>query len=385
MPTHSITYSFPYLFVIFVLFILFLSENKRIPLLSIKESRNVAFMLMLGFVGLRGHLYSDFISYYPFFEYLPTIDSLSWSNLNNIEGFEVGFVLYSSLIKALFPNYFVWVFINTLIDLYVFRLAFRRYSYSEVLPFIIFIAWQGLTIEFNLYRNSKAIIFFLLSLHYLEERKMFPYFVLNLLGLSFHTSALLYFPLYFILHRQYSKKMLWICIIGVNVFYFVSQFFHLNWGEILGVLGNERALMKLEGYQDRGMLYEFSIGYFERTFVVILALSLYDKLIEQNSANRIMINSLLSYYALFLVFSNVSVFAERIPLLLIFSCWILLSNIVYLYRLLWNIPVLIIAMLVIMKITTGCSSIGCYYDNLLWGIKDYQERYSMVMKMFFES
>ena len=98
-----------------------------------------------------------------------------------------------------------------------------------------------------------------------------------------------------------------------------------------------------------------------------------------------MINSLLSYYALFLVFSNVSVFAERIPLLLIFSCWILLSNIVYLYRLLWNIPVLIIAMLVIMKITTGCSSIGCYYDNLLWGIKDYQERYSMVMKMFFES
>lgn len=384
MPTHSITYSFPYLFVIFILFILFLSENKKIPLFSIKVSRNVAFMLMLGFIGLRGHLYSDFISYYPFFEYLPTIDNLSWSNLNNIEGFEVGFVLYSSLIKTLFPNYFVWIFVNTLIDLYVFRLAFRRYSYSEILPFIFFMAWQGLAIEFNLYRNSKAIILFLLSLHYLEERKALPYFMLNLLGLTFHTSALLYFPLYFILHRQYSKKILWICIIGVNVFYFISQFVHLNWGELLGFLGNERALMKLEGYQDRGVLYGFSIGYFERTFVVILAITLYDKLIEQNSTNRIMINSLISYYALFLVFSNVAVLAERIPLLLIFSYWILLSNIFYLYRLRWNIPVLIITLLMVMKVIVGNSQISCYYDNLLWGIKEYQERYSMVMNILLE-
>ena len=382
MPTHSITYSFPYLFVAFVLFILFLSENKKIPLFSAKVSRNVAFVLMLGFIGLRGHLYSDFISYYPFFEQLPTIGSLSWNNLN-IEGFESGFVVYSSLVKTLFPNYFIWVFVNTLIDLYVFRLVFRRYSYSEILPFIFFMAWQGLTIEFNLYRNSKAIILFLLSLRYLEERKALPYFALNLLGFTFHTSALLYFPLYFVLHRQYSKKLLWGCFIAVNAFYFSSQFVGLNWGELFGFLGNERALMKLEGFQDRGELYGFSIGYFERTFAAVLALALYDKLIRQSSSNKMMINSLLLYYGFFLIFSNVLVLTERIPLLLIFSYWILLSNIVYLYRLRWNIPVLVIALLVVMKVVTGNSSIGCYYDNLLWGIKGYQDRYSMVMRLFF--
>lgn len=382
MSIHSFTYSIPYLIVAFILFLLFLSENKKLHIFSVKTSRKVSFIIMLVFIGLRGHLYSDFISYFPFFQSLPTLGKLNIIEVLKDSGFEVGFIIYSSLIKTIFPDYFIWVFINTFIDLCVFRYIFRKYSYSEILPFIFFLAWQGLTIEFNLYRNVKAIILFLLSIQYLERRKIIPYFALNLLGVTFHTTALLFIPLYFFLHKQYSKKILWICFILVNIAYFTNQLLNIQWGDALGFLNNERVISKLNNYQDKGVSYGFSIGYLERTLTIILVLSLYEKLIQQLPINKILINCLMFYYGFFHVFSNVEVLAIRIPILFIFSYWILLSNIVYLYHLRFNYLTRMFSLLIIFKIVIGTSNIACYYDNLLWGIKDYGERYEMVNKFF---
>ena len=106
--------------------------------------------------------------------------------------FEFGFLVYSSLIKTLFENYHIWIFINTFIDLAVLYLIFKRYSSSIILSFLFFVVYMGLTIEFNLFRNSKSIILFLLSIKYLLMRKSFPYFFLNILGCTLHLSAFIF-------------------------------------------------------------------------------------------------------------------------------------------------------------------------------------------------
>ena len=135
-----------------------------------RSAANAAFIIVWLFIGFRGHLYSDFINYYPFYEDLPTINRLTSASFTRYM-FEPGFVIYSSVVKSLGFDYFGWVAVGSFIDLWVCRQTFRRYSSSLVLPFLFFIAYNGLVIEFNLYRNAKAIDLFLLSLPALQHRR----------------------------------------------------------------------------------------------------------------------------------------------------------------------------------------------------------------------
>jgi hypothetical protein len=380
MPLNSALYSIPYLIVFGLLWFLYLNEKGRIKNgLSPQHAGNIAFLLMLVFIGLRGHVYTDFINYYPFYRDLPPIYKLD----NISRGFlEPGYVIFSSILKTIAPNYFVWVFINTLIDLLVFRLVFKRYTHSLILPFIFFMAYQGISIEFNLYRNAKAIDLFLLSLPYLQQRKLLPYMLLNLLGVTFHISAVIYLPLYFVLQRELPRWFVWSFLIIANVIFLSNIHFTSDLINNLGMFSGEDLMAKLGRYQSSHMEYGFSFGYFERTFSIIICTILYYKLMEQTSSSRMFYNCAFFYYLTFMIFSDVKVLTERIPLLLIFSYWILFSNIAVLkYRLR---PVILFFLILIsfLKVLTGSQNIMSSYDNLLWGVKSYEQRQDVADKYF---
>ena len=372
MQYNSALYSIPYIVVFGLLWFLYLNEKGRIKNgLATRDAGNVAFFVLLIFIGLRGHLYSDFINYYDFFRNLPPI-----YKLNHIfqSPYEPGFIIYSSLLKTVAPNYFIWVFINTLIDLLVFRLVFKRYTHSLILPFIFFLAYQGLIIEFNLYQNAKAIDLFLLSLPYLKQRKPAHFMILNLIGASFHVSALFYLPLYFLIHREIPRWLVMSLLIVSNVVFLGNIHFTSYLVNYLGNFISEDLLDRMISYLNTDIKYGFSFGYFERTLSIVICTILYNKLIEQNSFNRILFNCALFYYLIFLMFSDVRVFAERLPLLLVFSYWILFSNIVVLRFQLRPTIMSVILIISLLKVYTGNQNVMSSYDNLLWGIKSYEER-----------
>jgi hypothetical protein len=372
MPLNSFLYSIPYIIIFVLLWFFYLNEIGRIENgFSSKYARNISFLLILGFIGLRGHLYSDFISYYPFFENLPTINKLDDFFQ---EKFEPGFVIYSSIIKTIIPNYFVWVFINTLLDLVLLRLVFKRYTDSLVLPFIFFLAYQGLIIEFNLYQNSKAIVLFLLSLPYLKQRKLIPYILLNLLGASFHIGAVIYIPFYFILQKELPRWLVWSMLIIANVIFLGGINITSSLILFFGNVTNQDLLLRVLLYQDMGNEYVLSFGYLERTFSILVLTILYKKLIKQNSFNRILYNCALFYYFTFMLLSDIRVFSERIPLMFIFSYWILFSNIAVLKFKFKRVIFCFLIIISFLKIFVSSQHVMSYYDNLLWGIKDYEER-----------
>lgn len=374
MPINSYSYSIPYLLVAFFLLILYRFEKKN---KSSKAPANIAFVTMLIFIGLRGHLHTDFINYYPFFEWLPTLfelDSYSFSNFEYL--YEPGFIVYSSLCKTLIDNYFVWVFINTLIDFLVFRNVFKRYCTSEILPFFFLIAFYGLTLEFNNFRNVKALDCFLLSIPFLLQKRFKPYLLLNLLGMSFHVSSIFYIFLYPILNRQYSKSLIWTLIVLVNLMYLGNIHLTSSIMDFLsGMVGtNLTAMEKLTNYADMESSYKFSFGYFERTFIMVLCTLLYNRLIRQSVMNIWIYNCLFLYYFTHLFFSDVQIFSERLPLLFVFSYWLIYTNVFNLNFRLRPLIVCFVGLLAVLKITLGCANITNYYDNVLWGVMDFDER-----------
>lgn len=366
----TLYYSIPYLFVGVILFVLYLNEKGDIHYLTQNVSRRIAWVIVFVFIGLRGHMYSDFISYYPFYEELPDIFHIK--DIFTSYLYEPGFIIYSSLVKVFAPNYFAWVAINTLIDLVVLHAFFKRYTTSVILPLIFFLAFQGISIEFNLYRNVKAIDLFLLSIPFLQQRRFLPYLALNLLGVTFHTSSLLYLPMYFVLHKQLPKSVMWGGIICANLLYFGHITFISNLINNVGFIQDLSFYDKLAGYEARDAEYGFSIGYFERTCAILIFTCLYNRLITQNRANILFYNCFYIYYCSFLIFNEVQVFVERVPLLFVFSYWVLYPNVIAIKNKWRQVVVALAALFVITKLASSGASHT--YENILFHYTDYDTR-----------
>lgn len=369
----------PYIVVAIALLWLYKCEQRRVKVLSPRTAGRVAFIVVFLFIGLRGHLYSDFINYYPFYEELPTITLLDSSAMNRYL-FEPGFVIYSSLVKSLGIDYFGWVALGTFLDLWVFRTTFQRYTNSVVLPFLFFMAYNGLTIEFNLMRNAKAMDLFLLSIPYLRARKVWPYMLLNLLGTTFHLSSVVYLPLYFLLHMSMGPVLRWGGIVFANVIFLGGVSVIADIIESLGIFRAMAFYDKLSGHAAHSTAgYALSFGHLERTFAIVLFTALYRRLGRQRADNLIFYNCLWIYYTTFLLFHEVEVLANRIPLLFVSGYWILYTNIATLrYR--WRQVVLLIAILLALaKIVTANTSPPARYENILTGTTDYHTRRREVM------
>lgn len=377
MQVYSYTYSFPYLALLFVLVFLYLNEAHYIKAVSTKTAQKCSLMLLICFFGLRGHLNTDFISYYPFFQHLPTLWDVEKIGSNR---YEIGFVLYSSFIKSLFPNYFAWVFVNTVIDLSILFAIFKRYSPSIVLSLIVFFSFYGIVIETNLYRNSKAIMLFLLSLSYLQERRFLPYLLLNILGCLFHLSSLIYIPLYFVLNKEIPRSCIWGGFLFANVAFYLNIGFSTQLDGLLSVIDRFLSLNLLDksvewqNDVDMGMAYGFSIGYLERTFSFIIFSLFYNRMKAKSRYVVPFYNSFFLYYVLFHLLSPISSeIMMRIAYLFCFSYWLLYPTLCATVHKKYIICFLIL--LCTMKIAQDGRLRNMEYQNCLFGNCDtYSER-----------
>lgn len=394
MPVTSFTYSTPYIIFLLYLVVLCLLEFRMLKFgQDIKYIRLATITGFLFFFGLRGYVFTDWLIYYPIFDKMPTIwdgglFSVMDSEINQIvesdvelgkAGYEIGFVYFTYFFKSIIPNYFVWIFFNVLIDVILLDVFFRRYSSYYVLGFIFFVAMGGLLIECNLVRNIKAILIFLCSLKYLQERRIIPYMALNILGYLFHSSALIYMPLYFFLHKECPKWLMWAIFIVGNIITLLHigylQPIMIAFSDIIG--GRLAVQIKLYFALDRySQAYGISIGYIERVITYLLILFFQNQLIQKDRRNILFINAYIIYFIVFFFFSEVMIAVERLTLMFIFSYWILYPE---LYSLIKSTSrkypaFAILISFCVLKTATSSSNFLAKYDNLLFGIESYDVR-----------
>ena len=387
---YSYIYSVPYLV---YFFFLLLTMLKEFVYLNKRQEKKKLDLLVLGslivFFGLRGFVYTDWTLYYQFFLKLPILADWDYWTLDGIVfdcGYEKGFILYSILIKSLFSNYFIWVFIGSLLDLIVIHKIITKNTNYYILAVIMFILFGGLTIEFNLYRNSKAIICFLLSINYLQKRKLIPYLLLNALGCYFHISALLYLPLYFILDRRINMKLIWTLFIIGNVIYlfqipYLSKIL-LSVGSILG--GRINALIYFYMADSHfGVSAGITIGYIERAISFILLALYYQK--SRNSFTQVYVNMFFIYVFIYLYCSEFSIITQRVPLLFVLSYTIIYPQIFACFTSLKTKRYFLVVFVLysVLKLAESNNEIFSRYDNLLFGIEKYEER-EKILKQFID-
>ena len=151
-------------------------------------------------------------------DYLETYVYTFYKIANNIPNvrIDVGFYFLNKII-IFFGGSYQWIFILTslVINYIIVKIIFKE-SINKFMSMYIYICGTLYFFSMNGVRQTISLVLFYYSLKYIENRKIKKYFLINIIGMAFHNSAIIFLPLYFCLSRQYSfkKKLIFIlCIL----------------------------------------------------------------------------------------------------------------------------------------------------------------------------
>jgi hypothetical protein len=338
------------------------------------------------FFGLRGFVYTDWLTYVVFYNEIPVLSS-GWSIIRNfltnseyaLAGWEKGFIIYSICMKSISIDYFGWQFLFVLTDFIVLMFVFQKYV-SLQNSILCFLLYGGFLIEFNLLRNAKSLLFFYASIKYLHDRRPMPYICLNLVGCLFHTSSLVFIPCYFLFTQKYSIRFIFCIYLFANIVFL----FHIPWimsaGEfVLRIVKLERILTVLKIYM-KGKSYGITFAYLQRTIEFFLIFFIAMKYVPYGKYYYLY-NMFFLYHFCYLLFSEILVFVERFPILLVSSYWLLLPKLFenIKYKKLFLLFFLVLGLVVLGK---SNSRAICIYDNYLFDYMSYDMRKNIMHEFY---
>lgn len=333
-------------------------------------------ILLIGFLGLRGFIGWDWWAYYP-----------SYNNLPNGFNYEIGYEIWSNIFYKIGLSYHHFTFINTVADILILAYVLKKYSKYPIFSMFLFLAVQGLSFEVDLLRNAKAVLLFIISIQFIKERKLIPFLILNILGMTFHMSSVIYLPMYFILNRNYSRKIILPLIILGNIYYLFDTklFTHIleYMSSVLPVAVGGKITSYLSIIPQN---YKLPVGtlYFERlvTFIMVFFFLHKEKnhREKENPYSLIMENSFYIFYLIFLFTSEFFIASTRIGILFIYANWFLWGDIIENFRdtkikaAVFLIAVLIGGNRIYNHFDFNGNKILYRYENIITDHKSYEEK-----------
>ena len=281
---------------------------------DVKRIIKVCFIVIFVFIaGFRsGPLGWDYENYTSYFNNSPNLFYLILNpNILFTENlrYGIGFSIINSFIKLFTDNshyYFVLCSIlTTLLLAYNIKTYLPRY---RLIAFFVYFGIEFLALDFIYQRQIIAVQFFVYSLRYIKEKKLYKYLLFILIAGTFHSSAWFLFPLYFILNRFISNKQI-IIYLGVGVCLFILNI------DIFSPILNVLKIERFEAYSgDTFYNIKRTIGVTHIELLVMVSLIL----INRNKINalglkyaNIFINLYFFYAILILYFSSVTSVSGR--------------------------------------------------------------------------
>lgn len=198
----------PYFILFIILIILALSDKK-------KPSRGIrifAYILLAFFSGFRYHVGVDYESY------VSTFHGDSGFTVN-----EPAFRLWVDVLNDLgFSFQMMFLGMSAVTAIFVYKALSRLEKGFWISTIVYFCVSTFYLASFNGCRQYVAIAIVLWALKYVYEKKIYSYMVsIIVTALCFHTSVLIFIPLYFFLNRVYSRidvLIQLVCVISLAKF-----------------------------------------------------------------------------------------------------------------------------------------------------------------------
>jgi len=268
-------------------------------------------------------------------------DSANYENsfLSIVAGDDVTLIEYSYILLSHISSVFgrdvhILFFIYACLGVSLKFIAFRQLSQSCFLPVLFYISYFFIFHECMQIRTGVLSAMFLLSIKpWCEGHKLKAAAFLTI-GLLFHYSALLLYPLLFLSNKvmSYKVRILWALLIPFGYLLFFGGFsFFLDISTELPYIGEKLALYQMGVRRGLSQLFVnvFSPLFLFTVFLYYYLLYFHDTLVKENRYYPLMIKLLgigvFSYIAL----GSFPALAQRVNLLLRIVSIILYANVFY--------------------------------------------------------
>lgn len=130
---------------------------------------------------------------------------------------EPGYRLLNKLLSIYLPApQWITVANSALIIALLYRWL-RRESPNAMLSIWLYLTLGVYQTEMNVARNAIAILLGYTAFHWIKERKLAPYFLQILMAVSFHKSAVVFLPLYWLVNRRWKYRHVLYCTMAAGI------------------------------------------------------------------------------------------------------------------------------------------------------------------------
>ena len=130
---------------------------------------------------------------------------------------EPGYRLLNKLLSIYLPApQWITVANSALIIALLYRWL-RRESPNAMLSIWLYLTLGVYQTEMNVARNAIAILLSYTAFHWIKERKFAPYFLQILMAVSFHKSAVVFLPLYWLVNRRWKYRHVLYCTMAACI------------------------------------------------------------------------------------------------------------------------------------------------------------------------
>lgn len=210
---------------------------------------------------------------------------------------EWGFLWFNQLMSYVTVNRYVFIFITTCIIYTLLFISIKRYCRNYPFAVIVFMGlWFFFT--FTYLRQAMAATIGWLAVQYAIDRKPIPYFLIAFIAFTFHNSALVLVPLYFVPIKKFKPSY-------VLLFFVVCLVIGMT--NILGqIVSASDVLMdelRVEGQVEAIDEGSFRVAYFiEALLFAALLFWKYDAFNERKRKEVVLLNMALLFCAMLLLF-----------------------------------------------------------------------------------
>lgn len=286
-------------FIVFFLVVFVIHFADEYPHRS-KQILFLSFMMLALFVGL-----SDMLGGYDRYIYASLFDDIADitrvggnykdASIFTLYSSEIGYIGCNIFISFITSNRYVFILLYTLIIYYLFYLSIKDYCVNYTFGMILFMSLMFF-FTFTYLRQMVGVGFAWFAIRYVYKKELYKFIICVLVAASFHNSAIILFPLYFLPIKRFSQR---------NIIIIMSLCL------TLGLSGGPSALFRLYGNvtdmqyrtdsyaeQEIGFRYEYIIEALVFLYFILKNYSL----IPTTKKNIVLLNTSLGFCAILLLF-----------------------------------------------------------------------------------
>lgn len=278
---------------------------------------------------------------------------------------EFSFLFFSSIFNVISNDVHVIFLFYAFLGVLLKFFAIRKYSDTWFLPLLIYLSFYYELHELTQIRTGVSAGFFLLAIKPIAEKKRMKAFLLLLVAIFFHISAIVFLPLLFLSNKEIGarERLFLLLIIPVGYFIFIAGY-AVSLMVDIPYIGDK--LTVYQAAEEFGQS-DVSVNVFSPLFLFTVMIYIYlhffqNAIIEHNPYYPLMMKIFGIGIVFFLIFAFLPVLSQRLSYLFRIVTIILYANVYYTIKPRWA-AILAVILLSFVYINYALPYISF---NLLW-------------------